>query len=341
MGGKPVDLKTLTEINAPSGHEQPIRRALLAELKEKGFAPTIDRMGNIIVVKEGNGPAPRKRVLVSAHMDEVGLIVTGHTEDGFLKVTQAGGIDTRVLISKRVLVGDDNIPGVIGAVAIHLQSAADRARVMGYREICVDIGAKSKGEAEGKAPKGTYISFDTPYVEYGEGFACGKAFDDRVGCWTILRLLEEELPCDLVAAFVSEEEVGCRGASGAAFQQEPDIGIVLEGTTCNDLGDIPEIAQVCKCGSGVAVSFMDNASIGNRELFRKALEVGEKEGIAHQVKSSVSGGNDGGVIQRAREGIPTLVLSVPCRYIHSPSTVIKLSDAESQFELTRALLKNL
>ena len=336
-----MDLKTLTEINAPSGHEQPIRRALLEELRGKGFQPTIDRMGNVIVVKEGVGPAPRKRVLVSAHMDEVGLIVTGATEDGFLKVTQAGGIDPRVLISKRVLVGDDNIPGVIGAVAIHLQSAADRQRVMGYRDICVDIGATSRGEAEGKAPKGTYISFDTPYVEYGEGYACAKAFDDRVGCWTILRLLEEELPVDLVAAFVSEEEVGCRGASGAAFAQEPDIGIVLEGTTCNDLGDIPEVAQVCKTSAGVAVSFMDNASIANRELFRKALKVGEENGIACQVKSSVSGGNDGGVIQRAREGIPTLVLSVPCRYIHSPSTVIKLSDAESQFELTRALLNNL
>ena len=334
-----MDLKTLTEINAPAGHEQPIRRALLEELKAKGHKPYIDRMGNVIVVKEGNGPAPRKRVMVSAHMDEVGLIVTGHTDGGFLKVNQAGGIDPRVLISKRVLVGDDNIPGVIGAVAIHLQSAADRARVMSYRDIAVDIGATDKKEAERKAPIGTYISFDTPYVEYGEGFACGKAFDDRVGCYTILRLLEEDLPCDLVAAFVSEEEVGCRGASGAAFAQEPDIGIVLEGTTCNDLGDIPEVSQVCKAGQGVAVSFMDGSSIANRELFKKALEVGAKEGIAHQVKSSVSGGNDGGVIQRAREGIPVVVLSVPCRYIHSPSTVVNLSDVESQFELCKALLK--
>jgi endoglucanase len=334
-----VDLKTLTEINAPAGHEQPIRRALLEELKAKGHNPYIDRMGNVIVVKEGTGPAPRKRVMVAAHMDEVGLIVTGHTEGGFLKVNQAGGIDPRVLISKRVLVGDDNIPGVIGAVAIHLQSAADRARVMGYRDIAVDIGAMDKKEAERKAPIGTYISFDTPYVEYGEGFACGKAFDDRVGCYTILRLLEEELPCDLIAAFVSEEEVGCRGASGAAFTQEPDIGIILEGTTCNDLGDVPEVSQVCKAGQGVAVSFMDGASIANRDLFKKALEVGEKEGIAHQVKGSVSGGNDGGVVQRAREGIPVVVLSVPCRYIHSPSTVVNLSDVESQFELCRALLK--
>ena len=336
-----MDLKQLTEINAPSGHEQPIRRALIEELKAKGHQPYIDKMGNVIVEKAGNGPAPRKRVLVAAHMDEVGLIVTGHTDGGFLKVNQAGGIDPRVLISKRVLVGDNNIPGVIGAVAIHLQSAADRARVMGYRDITVDIGANDKKEAEVKAPIGTYISFDTPYVEYGDGYACGKAFDDRVGCWTILRLLEEELPVDLVAAFVSEEEVGCRGAKGAAFAQEPDIGVVLEGTTCNDLGDIPEVAQVCKTGAGVAVSFMDNASIANRALFRKALEVGQAQGIAHQVKGSVSGGNDGGVIQRAREGIPTLVLSVPCRYIHSPSTVIKLSDAESQFELTKALLKAL
>ena len=272
-----MDLKTLTEINAPAGHEQPIRRALLEELKAKGLNPYIDRMGNVIVVKEGSGSAPRKRVMVAAHMDEVGLIVTGHAEGGFLKVTQAGGIDPRVLISKRVKVGDDNIPGVIGAVAIHLQSAADRARVMGYRDITVDIGATDKGEAERKAPIGTYISFDTPYVEYGDGYACGKAFDDRVGCYTILRLLEEDLPCDLIAAFTAEEEVGCRGASGAAFAQEPDIGIVLEGTTCNDLGDIPEVAQVCKAGQGVAVSFMDGSSIANRELFKKALEVGERK----------------------------------------------------------------
>lgn len=333
-----MDLKTLTEINAPSGHEQAIRRALLEELRAKGHKPYIDRMGNVICVKEGKGPAPRKRVLVAAHMDEVGLIVTGHAEGGFLKVNQAGGVDPRVLISKRVLVGDAGIPGVIGAVAIHLQSPADRARVMGYKDITVDIGANDKKEAEQKAPIGTYISFDTPYVEYGEGYACAKAFDDRVGCWSILRLLEEDLNCDLIAAFTSEEEVGCRGAAGAAFTQEPDVGIILEGTTCNNLGNVPEVSQVCKTGEGVAVSFMDGASIANRELFRKALQVAEKEGIPHQVKSSVSGGNDGGAVQRAREGVPVVVLSVPCRYIHSPSTVIKLSDAESQFELCKALL---
>jgi putative aminopeptidase FrvX len=136
-------------------------------------------------------------------------------------------------------------------------------------------------------------------------------------------------------------EVGCRGAKGAAFQQEPDIGIVLEGTTCNDLGDVPETAHVCEAGQGVAVSFMDGASIANRALFRKALDVAKQENIPHQVKHSVSGGNDGGAIQRAREGVPVVVLSVPCRYIHSPSSVVKLSDVESQFALVKALVKAL
>ena len=194
-----MDLKTLTEINVPSGHEQAIRRFLLDELKKLGFAPILDRMGNVVVVKDGTGDAPRKRVMVSAHMDEVGLIVTSATEDGYLRIAAAGGIDPRVLVSKRVTVGDDKLPGVIGAVPIHLQSAAERKHVLSMDELLVDIGAKNKDEAERKAPMGTYISFDTPYVEYGDGFACGKAFDDRVGCLSLLRLLQEELPVDLMA----------------------------------------------------------------------------------------------------------------------------------------------
>ena len=144
-----MDLKTLTEINAPSGHEQAIRRFLLDELKKLGFAPVLDRMGNVVVVKEGTGDAPRKRVMVSAHMDEVGLIVTSATEDGYLRIAAAGGIDPRVLVSKRVTVGDDKLPGVIGAVPIHLQSAAERKHVLSMDERLVDIGAKDKDEADG------------------------------------------------------------------------------------------------------------------------------------------------------------------------------------------------
>lgn len=336
-----MDLKTLTELRAPSGHEQPIRRALLAELKDMGLDPQLDRMGNVVVVKQGTKGADAPRVMVAAHMDEVGLLVANATEEGFLRTLPVGGVDSRVVISKRVLCGDEAIPGVIGAMAIHLQTAEDRKHVLSYDDIYVDIGAKDKAEAEAKCPKGTYITFDTDYVEFGEGCVSAKALDDRVGCYNLLRVLKEEYPCTVVAVFTSEEEVGCRGAKGAAFAQEPDMGIVLEGTTCNDLGNVPEPEQVCKVGAGVAVSFMDRSSIGNRSLFQKALRLGEEQRIACQVKGSVSGGNDTGEIQLARAGVPTLVLSVPCRSIHSPSSVCKLSDVDAQLALVQALLKTL
>ena len=248
-----MDLKTLTELRAPSGHEQPIRRALLAELKDMGLDPQLDRMGNVVVVKQGTKGADAPRVMVAAHMDEVGLLVANATEEGFLRTLPVGGVDSRVVISKRVLCGDEAIPGVIGAMAIHLQTAEDRKHVLSYDDIYVDIGAKDKAEAEAKCPKGTYITFDTDYVEFGEGCVSAKALDDRVGCYNLLRVLKEEYPCTVVAVFTSEEEVGCRGAKGAAFAQEPDMGIVLEGTTCNDLGNVPEPEQVCKVGAGVAV----------------------------------------------------------------------------------------
>lgn len=335
-----MDLKWLTEFNAPSGHEQALRRALLEELKGyRGVTASIDRMGNVVAVKAGNGPEPRKRVMLSAHMDEVGFIVTSCTEDGFLRVAPVGGIDPRVVISKRVTVGDEKLPGIIGAMAIHLQSAADRQRVLGYSDIYVDIGAKKKDEAEGKAPKGTYICFDTDYVAFGDGYVSAKALDDRVGIFNLLRVLEDDYACDVICVFASQEETGCRGSKGAAFGLNPDVGIVLEGTTCNDLGDVPETMQVCNTGRGVCVSFMDGSSIASRQLFRHTIDVAEKNSLSYHVKRSVSGGNDGGSMQRARGGMPVVVLSVPCRYIHSPSSVVKYSDVESQLALTKALLK--
>ena len=328
-----MDLKTLTEINAPSGHEQAIRRVLLDELKKLGFAPVLDRMGNVVVVKEGTGDAPRKRVMVSAHMDEVGLIVTSATEDGYLRIAAAGGIDPRVLVSKRVTVGDDKLPGVIGAVPIHLQSAAERKHVLSMDELLVDIGAKDKDEAESKAPMGTYISFDTPYVEYGDGFACGKAFDDRVGCLSLLRLLQEELPVDLVACFVSEEEVGCRGAKVASFAKAPDRGIAIDVTAW---GDTPGTKQPdIKLGEGIAVKVMDRGSISNPDLREALLAAGAQAGVKTQREVLPFGGTDASAMQTSRGGIPVCTLSIPCRYVHSACEVIDLRDVEGGVALLK------
>lgn len=346
-----MELKLLCEMQGISGREEPVRMAIYHECVEKlGEANvTIDKMGNVIAHKAGKkSDAPH--VMLTAHMDEVGLMVINATDDGLLRVRAIGGIDPRVLVSKRVRVGYDvpakdgkeekkAISGVIGAMAIHQQSAADRKNVLPIDQLFVDIGAKDKDEALRYAPAGTPVTFDTPYTPFGDGLLLCKAADDRVGCYNMLRLLDAEVSGDTDFVFTCQEEVGCRGAAGAAFRLMPDIAIALEGTTANDAGDMPEVSKVCKVGQGVAISFMDNASIAQPEMFAEMMNVAKTCGAAHQVKMSVSGGNEGGVMQRTGMGVRTCVLSVPCRYIHSPSTVCALSDVEAQYQLAKAYLE--
>ena len=307
-----MDLKSLCLIRGVSGNEQSIRKALLEACRPLCDDVFIDRMGNVAAFKKGteeNAP----HILLAAHMDEVGFIVTSATEEGLLRIQPVGGVDPRVVISKRVLVGEKAVPGVIGAMAIHLQTPEDRKKVLNYDSIYVDIGAKNKEDALADCPAGSYITFDTPYTCFGEGFICAKALDDRVGC---------------------------RGATGGAFRAAPDMALILEGTTCNDLGDVPDVMQVCRVGEGVAVSFMDNASLVNRPLYEAILRTASENDIPHQVKRSVSGGNDSGPIHKSRAGVATCVLSVPCRYIHSPSSVIKESDVDAQYRLVHDFLKH-
>lgn len=346
-----MELKQLCEMQGISGREELVRMAIYDEcVKVLGKENVkLDRMGNVIAHKAGRD-ASAPRVMLTAHMDEVGLMVINATDDGLLRVRAIGGIDPRVLVSKRVKVGyalpakDDkpakeSLNGVIGAMAIHQQTAADRKNVLPIDQLFVDIGAKDKDEALSKAPEGTPITFATAYTPFGDDMLLTKAADDRVGCYTMLRLLSADVKGDTYFVFTCQEEVGCRGATGAAFRIQPDIAIALEGTTANDAGDMPEVSKVCQCGKGVAISFMDNASIANPELFREMLAVAEKAGVNHQVKMSVSGGNEGGAMQRSGSGARTVVLSVPCRYIHSPSTVCSLSDIEAQYQLTKAFLE--
>lgn len=335
-----MDLKELTLLRGVSGNEQAVRRALIAAAQPLCDKVSLDKMGNVVAYKKGTDSENYPHIMLAAHMDEVGLVVISITDDGMLRVRSVGGVDPRVVISKRVLVGEKAVPGVIGATAIHLQTAEDRQRVMQFDSIYVDIGAKSKDDGAKDCPPGSYITFDTPYREFGDGYVCAKALDDRVGCYTMLRILQDTYPGDVTCLFTSEEEVGCRGAMGGTYGVKADLSLVLEGTTCNDLGDVPDTLQVCKAGKGVAISFMDNASIAHRPLYRAMLKTAEDKQISYQIKTMVSGGNDGGAIQRAGGGAGVVVLSVPCRYIHSPSSVMKLSDVETQYQLTRAFLQN-
>lgn len=335
-----MDLKTLTEAFGPSGCEQEVRALLRAEAEKKCDDVSVDRMGNLICRRPGRDQS-KPSVVLAAHMDEIGFIIVGHNEDGLLRFRPVGGVDPRVVVSKWVLIGKDRLPGVIGALAIHLQTPADRERVLNFDQLFIDIGAKDKAEAEKMAPLGSYAVFDTPYTEFGDGFVAARALDDRVGCLSLLSLLDAPYEGDLCVAFVTQEEVGLRGAKAAGFALQPDIAIVLEGTSANDLGDVPESKRVCEAGKGVAISFMDGASIGDRELYAGLLQTAREAGIPHQVKRGVTGGNDAGAFQRSGRGARTCVLSVPCRYIHSGASVAKQSDIKAQVDLARAFLATL
>lgn len=336
-----MELNKLCELNGAPGDEGAVRNAILAAASKVCDNVRIDKAGNVIAFKKGVKKSNRKHIILSAHMDEVAFMAVGATEDGMIRIQPVGGIDPRVCVSKHVTVGEDKVKGVIGAMAIHLQSPADRQRVLDFDGLYVDIGAKSKDEALGVAPEGTYIYFDSKYEKFGEGCAVSKALDDRVGCYVMLRLLQESTQNDVTFAFVVKEEIGCRGALAVGYSTEADAVLVLEGTTAGDMGCVPEVRKVCRVGQGVAVSFMDNGSIATRQLYKKVLELADKNECHYQIKEGATGGNDATSYQAAAGAKATCVLSVPCRYIHGPSSVVKLSDVEDQLTLTRVLVNSL
>ncbi|HIS93404.1 MAG TPA: M20/M25/M40 family metallo-hydrolase [Candidatus Alectryocaccomicrobium excrementavium] len=329
-------LRELTALRGVSGNEAAVRDYILERIRPLADV-RIDRMGNLIAHKKGTEGA--RHVVLCAHMDEVGLMVTGIDDKGYLTYDTCGGIDPRVIVSKRVLVGEKAVPGVIGAKPIHLQSRSEFESVMKHDSLVIDIGAKDKADAERQVNKGDFVSFDSEWVEFGAGMVKAKALDDRSGCAILMAILENTYPCDLTCAFTVQEEVGTRGAQTVMEHIENvTCAIVLEGTTANDLGDVPEHLRVCAPGKGVAISMMDNSSLSHEPLWRALRALARKEDIPWQMKSYVSGGNDAGRLQRERGAVATAVLNVPCRYIHSPSSVASLADVDAAYRLVNAFL---
>ncbi|MBO4368296.1 MAG: M42 family peptidase [Clostridia bacterium] len=329
-----MDLKTLCELNGTSGDEGAVRRAILDAARPLCDSVRIDRMGNVIAFKKGRTGS--HRILFSANMDEIGFIILDATEDGLLQFRPIGNIDPRDAVSKYVLVGEKRVPGVIGALAIHLQSDEQYDRVLDYESLYIDIGAKSRDDALEDCPKGCYAYYDSGYEEFGEGFVVSKALDSRAGCCTMLRMMEKQYDADVTYAFVTQKEVGMRGALGAAFDAQADDVIVLGCTAAADIRGTDKGLKIYEAGMGVAVSFMDRTSIADAELYRTLMDLAEEKRILHQARRDTAGISDSGSYQLSREGMRTCVLSVPCRYIHGPSEVVKLSDVEAQYELADA-----
>ena len=330
-------LKELCRLNGVSGAEDPVRNFIQTQAQPYADSLRSDALGNLIVFKRGKKSTGNK-LLLAAHMDEVGVIVTRITEEGFLKFDFVGGVDRRVAIGKPVVLGENEIPGLIGLKAIHLVSREEEEKVPKTDALYIDIGAKDREEAEKLVPPGTYGSFVGPPQEFGQGFLKAKAIDDRIGCAIMLELLKEDLPLDVTFAFTAQEEVGTRGAFGTAFSVSPEVALVLETTTAADLPGVEGARRVCAPGKGPVISYMDGATIYDRDLFENLRRLAEEHGIPWQTKEYIAGGTDARTIQRSRSGVRVAALSAAVRYLHAPATVGSLADFENMWKLTRLFL---
>ncbi len=330
-------LKKLTETFGVSGYEMPVREVIFNEIKDFCTEISVDNMGNLKTLKKSKNPKAKK-ILLSAHMDEVGLIVTDITEDGYIRFASVGGIEPQVLVAQRVRVNGHS--GIISLKAVHLTTAEDRKKKLSEEQLYIDIGANSAEEAQKIAMRGDYCVFDSEYVEFGNQVKA-KALDDRVGCAIMIDILKQDWNVDLYCNFTVQEEVGLRGARVASRGINPDYAVVIEGTTCNDLVGVDTHLMVTKSGNGPAISVLDSASRGNDELIELLEKSAKAHHVPYQFKASTAGGNDAGAICITDGGIKTASVSVPCRYIHSPVCVMNKQDFENCGELIKAFLEDM
>ncbi len=333
-------LRELSEAVGVSGDEGDVRAILLDAVREHVDEVKVDALGNVLAFQRGTG-RQRLGVMLAAHMDEVGLMVAGHDNDGFLRVRAVGGIDARLLPGALLQVGPEHIPGVIGVKPVHLLKEKEGQQAPKVEDLVVDVGARGKDEAKRLAPLGTYAAFATRFRELGPTVT-GKAFDDRVGCAVLVELLRgERFRCDIHAAFTVQEEVGLRGARVAAYAIEPDCAFALEGTIADDIPKDKDVSPTTELGQGPAITVMDRSYIADRRLVQLLTTTAEALSIPYQIKQPGIGGTDAGAIQPAREGVPSVTVAVPCRYIHGPAALMSLDDFANTTRLMRESLSRL
>lgn len=327
-------LKELCLTDGVSGDESAVRELIISKIGDC-CEYSVDPLGNLICFRRGR-KSSGKKVMICAHMDEVGFIVTYINSDGTLCFDEVGGVNTTVALGRQVKVGKERISGVIGSTAVHNLSAEQREKAPKYDGMYIDIGASSKEEAEKYVSLGDCIYFDSEFMEMG-GEIKSKAIDDRAGCAVMIRLIREQPEYDTYFVFNVQEEIGLRGAGASAFTVSPDFAIVLEATTASDIDGVSGAKKVCCLGDGPVVSFMDRRTMYDKELYRLAFDTAAELGIPCQTKTAIAGGNDAGAIHTSGRGVRTMAVSVPCRYLHSASCVINGDDLDSSYKLVKSL----
>jgi endoglucanase len=328
-------LEKLCNAIAVSGEEGEVRRIVLEEVKPYADEVKVDALGNVLATRTGGG-RKRLRVMLDAHMDEVGLIVVAEDGEGIYRFEPVGGIDVRHLVGKQLFVGKEHIPAVIGAKPIHLMKAEEYLQKVSLDALRIDLGPA------GKANVGDRAAFATRFRRVGPS-VMAKSIDDRIGVATLIELFKQAPSnIDLCAAFSVQEEIGLRGARVAAQYFQPDLAIAIDSTPANDLPlyeGSENMSYNTKLGLGPAIYIVDGSTIHDPRLVRFLQETAEAEKITYQFRQPGGGGTDSGAIQRSLAGIPTVSVSVPHRYTHSPVSIARLEDWKNTIRLLHAALK--
>ena len=335
-------LEELSNAIGVSGEEDDVRAIVLDAIRDCAADIQVDALGNLTATQTGS-VYPDYKVMIAAHMDEIGMMVTAVDGNGLIQFTNVGGIDPRILPGLRVKIGAKRTPGVVLWKPIHMWRDM---KTMAIDSLRIDVGANDKSAAE----PGDRIAFDGRYQQLSETVARGKAFDDRVGCAILVDILRGgPYPVTVCAAFTVQEEIGLRGAQVAAQRLQPDAAIVLEGAPAYDVpnpkleaeaGDLPT-NPATRLGQGVVLTLVDGRMISDPRVMAFLKETADANDIPYQVKTVGGGGTDGGAIHTARTGVPTMTLSAPCRYIHSPTALLNLDDYGHVLGLSQAVLKSI
>lgn len=329
-------LERLSNACAVSGDEGEVRAIVLEEIKPFVTEVQVDALGNVLATVRAKSERPL-RVMLDAHMDEVGFMIVEEEEGGIYKFESVGGIDVRQVVAKPVWVGKNHLPGVIGARPIHLTSEEERSKTIPIENLRIDLGP----EGAGKAKAGDRAVFASSFQQIGPSLR-GKALDDRLGVVTLIELLKNVPPqIELLAAFTVQEEIGLRGARVAAFALQPDLAIAIDATPANDLpswDDSENTRYNTRLGNGPAIYVADGATLSHPLLVRHLVETAEKHHIPYQIRQPGSGATDAGAIHRQRAGIPSISVSVPNRYPHSALSLASLADWQNTLALIYASL---
>ena len=338
-------LKKLSEAVGVSGKEDAVRKIVLEAIEGHAENIRIDPMGSVTAIKKGTGDG-LPRVMLAAHMDEIGFMVIGFDGSGLIRFQNVGGVDSRILPGLRVIIGEDAVRGVIIHPPIHLNGDKSVKQVGSMR---IDIGASSKDAANGKVSIGDRITFDSQFMEIGDTMLRGKALDDRAGCALLIDVLQGgPYPVDVLAAFTVQEEIGLRGATVAAHSLKPDIGFALETTPSHDLPnaagdrDDPDDANpACRLGDGPVLPVIDSRTITDPRILNFLRTTAEQNNLPYQLKTRRGGGTDAGAIHISEAGVPSGSISVPCRYIHGPAAMMNRQDYDHTLALIQAALNGI